>query len=794
MKIKFNSKSTISWLPYFAIPFIILLAVKYSTKSYKNEYVAINQSGSNVDSEEIITPAKLPDSVDFIFHIKPILSDRCFLCHGPDEGTREGGLRLDTQEGAFAAIGKNLDKHAIVPGNPENSQLISRINETDSEKIMPPTSSNLTLTEYEKKLLNKWIEQGAQWKEHWAFEPPKPISLPKIHNPDWATNEIDYFISKRLELEGLEPSHEAKKEKLIRKLYFDLTGLPPSIEDLDAFLSDTSSNAYEKVVDRLLESTAYGERMAANWLDLSRYGDTHGYQEDYERTMWPWRDWVISAFNRNIPYDEFVTWQIAGDLLPNSTLEQIVATGFNRNHKITQEGGVIDEEYRVEYVMDRTSTTAKAFLGLTMECARCHDHKYDPISQKEFFGFYSFFNKVNEKGVIEFKEIPEPKIEITQKEIDQTLAFINMPDSISKLGLMVMRDDAADRKTYLLNRGVYDAPNKEEEIIPHTPKSVLPFTDQYPKNRLGLAQWLFKEDNPLTARVAVNRMWQQIFGVGIVSTSDDFGNQGALPSHPELLDWLAITFREEGWDMKKLYKRMVLSSTYRQTSKVSSELLRRDPYNKLLARSSRSKLTSEMIRDNMLAVSDLLVKKIGGPSVKPYQPEGLWEETSSGVEGLLLKYIPDTGENGFRRSLYTFWKRTVPPPAMLIFDSPTRDLCEVKRQKTSTPLQALVMMNDPQLMEASKNLANKVLNNTSMNEADRIKYIFRKITSRFPEEQEINRLQNYLHETRNNSTDDNQDHDIAKKAEAQNTTSKDLRAYTNLISLIFNLDESIIKG
>lgn len=786
------SKKKISLILWFLIPIVVLWCVKLLSNPTVDGYVSRTQFETN--NTEVLSNQKLPDSVDFIFHIKPILSDRCFLCHGPDAGTREAGLRLDTEAGAFAALGENLDRHAIISGDPENSQLIQRINDVNPQKIMPPKSSNLTLSDYEKKLFTKWVEQGAKYKQHWAFEAPKAVTVPEINNPNWAKNEIDYFIAKRLELEGLESSEEASKEKLIRKLYFDLTGLPPSIDDIDAFLSDNSSSAYEKVVDKLLTSSAYAERMAADWLDLSRYGDTHGYQEDYERTMWPWRDWVISAFNKNLPYNKFVTWQIAGDLLPNASLEQVVATGFNRNHKITQEGGVIEEEYRVEYVMDRTGTTSKAFLGLTMECARCHDHKYDPISQKEFFGFYSFFNKVKEKGVIGFKEIPEPKIEITQKEVDEVLAFINMPDSISKLGLMVMKDDAAQRKTYLLNRGVYDAPNKEEEILPHTPKAILPFTEGYPKNRLGLAEWLFDEKNPLTARVAVNRMWQQIFGVGIVSTSDDFGNQGALPSHPKLLDWLAITFMEEEWDMKKMYKRMVMSSTYRQTSKVTPKLLQIDPDNKFLARSSRSRLTSEMIRDNMLAVSGLLVNKIGGPSVKPYQPKGLWQETSSGVEGVLLKYIPDKGENKYRRSLYTFWKRTVPPPAMLIFDSPTRDLCEVKRQKTNTPLQALVMMNDPQLMEASKNLAKTILKDTSKNEVEKIKYVFRKITSRYPDEDELGKLQNYLNELRSKHKLNNQETELTKNTETKNIVSKDLRIYTNLISLIFNLDEAIVKG
>ncbi|WOD42660.1 PSD1 and planctomycete cytochrome C domain-containing protein [Hwangdonia lutea] len=771
---------------YFLVPFAIVLLIKYGLSVSDGSYQSIGEASasekSHTDSADKIK--NLPDTIDYIFDVKPILSDRCYLCHGPDEGTREAGLRLDTQTGAFKAIEKDdLYKHVIVPGNPDESKLVYKITNTDLQQVMPPPTSNLSLSEYEKQVLIKWIEQGAEWKVHWSFVPPQKKEIPKVTNEDWAINKVDYFIAKRLEKEGLKPSEEASKEQLIRRVYFDLTGLPPTIQDIDVFLNDKTPNAYEKVVDKLLASKAYGERMAATWLDISRYADTHGYQDDLERVMWPWRDWVISAFNRNIPYDEFVKWQLAGDLMPNATPEQIVATAFNRNHKITQEGGVIDEEYRVEYVMDRTNTTSKAIMGLTMECARCHDHKYDPISQKEFYGFYGFFNKVDEKGQIDYGEIPKPNIKITQKEIDETLAFINLPDSIKEVKLMVMKDNAPDRKTYILKRGQYDAPDEEVQL--GTPNFILKYPDSLPKNRLGLAHWLFDKDNALTARVAVNRMWQHIFGVGIVSTSDDFGNQGALPSHPELLDWLAVTFREEGWDMKKMYKRLVMSSTYKQTSKIAPELLEIDPNNVLLARYSRSKLTAEMIRDNALAVSGLLVDKIGGPSVKPYQPPGLWAETTSG-QGL-TKYIPDTGENLYRRSLYTFWKRTVPPPSMMTFDAPTRDFCEVKRQKTSTPLQALVMLNDPQLIEAAACLAKNTLKDKTLSEAERVKLIFRKITSRFPTEEELNQLIQYV-ETVETEFENNSEIDKTENS------SKTEYAYTLLSSMIFNLDEAVIKG
>ena len=779
---------------YFVVPFVLLLFIKYVFSRSNEKYQSLNENFqtkeiSKVDGKQNII---LPDTIDYIFHVKPILSDRCYSCHGPDENVREAGLRLDTKEGAYAAIGEHLDKYAIVSGNTQLSQLVFRINTPDKEKMMPPATSNLSLTEYEKLLLTKWVEQGAVWKDHWAFVPPVKRGLPKISNPEFANNEIDYFIIKKLEENNLALSKPASKEKLIRRVYFDLIGLPPTLEDIDTFLNDSTENAYEKVVDRLLNSPAYGEHMASNWLDVARYADTHGYQDDLERIMWPWRDWVISAYNRNLPYDQFIKWQLAGDLLPNATLEQVLATGFNRNHKITQEGGVIDEEYRVEYVLDRTNTTSKALLGLTMECAQCHDHKFDPISQNEYYSFYGFFNKVAEKGRIEYDEIPEPNITITPKEIEDALSFVHLPDSIDQVKLMVMKDNAPDRKTYVLKRGAYDAPT--EEVEPSTPNMILPFSEEYPKNRLGLANWLFDDNNTLTSRVAVNRLWQQIFGVGIVSTSSDFGNQGALPTHPELLDWLAVTYSEEGWDTKKMLKLMVMSNTYRQSSTITPELLEMDPENKYLARSSREKLTAEMIRDNALQVSGLLVNKIGGPSVKPYQPEGLWEETTSG-QGL-TKYIMDTGENLYRRSLYTFWKRTVPPPAMMTFDAATRDFCSVKRQKTSTPLQALVMMNNPILIEAAEILALHTLNEESLTDEQRVEKIFRKITSRKPNDNELKKLMDFLEENSNEVDEiaiDRMNKILSEEINRQ-TTAERLYAFSKLTTLVFNLDEAIVKG
>lgn len=445
----------------------------------------VAEEGSSSQSEK-----RLPEVVDFNFHVKPILSDRCFKCHGPDVKTREAGLRFDTQEGAFAALGDKKDHHAIVAGDASKSTLIYRIYSDDPEDVMPPPESNLTLSDYERAILKKWVEQGAEWKTHWAYLPLEKPSLPVVQQEDWVRNEIDRFILARLEQEGLSPSVEAEKAQLLRRVTFDLTGLPPTLDALDRFLADDRPEAYENMVDELLSSDAYAENMTAKWLDIARYADTHGYQDDLERVMWPWRDWVIHAFRQNMPYDEFVTWQLAGDLLPNPTREQIIATAFNRNHKITQEGGVIPEEYRVEYVADRTQTFGTAFLGTSFECARCHDHKYDPISQKDYYSLFSFFNNVPEKGLIEqYGAIPEPYIKLTKAEIEENLTFIRNLDTMDNIPLMVMEEMDEPRQAYILKRGAYDKP--EEPVSPNTPAVFPPYSESWPRNRLGLANWLF---------------------------------------------------------------------------------------------------------------------------------------------------------------------------------------------------------------------------------------------------------------------------------------------------------------
>lgn len=769
----------------------ILVKYLYGTNDSYTEMRSMYAS-----DESAATSQELPETISFNFDVKPILSDKCFLCHGPDAGTREAGLRLDTEEGAFAALGELKDHYAIVPGKKEESKLIFRIFNEDPNVRMPPPVSNLSLSEYQKEVLEKWIEQGAEYESHWSFIPPVKPELPVVKNTSWAKNDIDLFIARKLESKNIQPAERAAKEKLLRRLYFDLTGLPPTIEAIDNFLADESEAAYEQLVDQLLASKEYGERMSSDWLDVARYADSHGYQDDLERTMWPWRDWVIHAFNSNLPFDKFITWQLAGDLLDKPTKEQILATGFNRNHKITQEGGVVDEEYRIEYVMDRTITTSKSLIGITMECGRCHDHKYDPVSQNEFYQMFDFFNQVDEKGRIDYGEIPAPYLELTDELIANEIPFIHKPDSIEEIKVMVMADSSGIRKTHFLNRGAYDA--KGDVVTAGTPKAILEFDENAPKNRLGLANWFLDEKNPLTARVIVNRYWQLIFGRGIVSTPADFGNQGAIPSHPELLDWLAVSFRESGWDVKGLIKNMVMSATYQQSSKISKELLYLDPENELLARGARYKLTAEMIRDNALAISGLLVRKVGGPSVKPYQPKGLWKETTGGGGGSLTNYIEGQGEHLYRRSLYTFWKRTVPPPSMMTFDTASRDFCEVKRQKTSTPLQALVLLNDPQYIEAARVLASNVLKSELDDDEAQIKELFKIVLSRLPDTKELKQMYSYLEganeELNDGTTNMDQLLNVGKTPLDENIEKEELYKYTTLACVLLNLEETIIKS
>ena len=984
----------------------------------------------------------LPDKIDYNLHVKPILSDKCFSCHGPDKNKQKAGLRLDIRSAAYAGLPESPGKVAINPGSLNGSEMFHRIMSEDAEYRMPSLKSHLSLSPKEKAILVKWIEQGAIYQSHWAFVKPAKPSVPKVKNKDWIINPIDNFIAQKLEQEKMQPSKQAEKELLLRRVSLDLTGLPPSIEEQDIFLKDNSPNAYEKQVDRLLQSPHYGEKMAVEWLDLARFADSHGYTVDAIRDMSPYRDWVIDAFNKNFRYDKFIQWQLAGDLMPHPTKDMLIATAFNRNHQQNLEGGIIDEEFQAEYVVDRINTTGIAMMGIPVGCARCHDHKFDPISQKNYYEMFSFFNHVKEAGQISFDgSMPSPTLLLPTEEKEKILQFINsdisaqedsiavtkkgtsadfdqwlhsknyqqlstqkiptaglqaeyhfdngtlkssnnpkqtgamkremggspgekpvfenkvngkalvldgdewldlspagvfkksdlfsihinvfipnnfkegvifhkcvaerlynyrgyhlyfknnklevnlshaapsnaiskvtkqdmpreqwiqltmtydgsskanglklfkdgnelqlettmdqlakdillngtnqpglqvgawnrglgfkggkvddilvynraltnieikiidgqttwasitgkLPEQLSQQELndlktyylsavnpgmvdaqkklqhlrstlsdstenipelMVMQEMPQPRKTFLLQRGNYDAPG--EEVFPNTPPSILPFPKALPKNRYGFALWLTDPNHPLTARVAVNRYWQNFFGTGLVKTTEDFGNQGELPSHPELLDWLAVSFRESGWDIKKLCRMIVLSATYRQNSKAVPSIAMQDPENRLLSHGPAVRMTAEMIRDNALVASNLLNKKIGGLSIKPYQPDGLWEINNT-------SYKADSGDAVYRRSLYIIVKRSVPNPTLGTFDATSRSYCVVRRQKTNTPLQALVTLNDPTFVEAAKVMGEQITreNNTRAG----ISSMYRKLTGQTPGKKAIELLE-----------------------------------------------------
>lgn len=936
-----------------------------------------------------MTAASFAADVDFARDVRPILSRNCFACHGPDAGQREADLRLDRFEEDEDVRGAAA---VVVPGNTAESELITRITSDDEDVVMPPPDSGKSLTAEQIEILKRWIEQGAEYAAHWAFIPPRRPEPPAVADPRWVRNPIDAFVLARLDREGLSPSEEADRRTLLRRVSLDLTGLPPTPAEIAAFVNDASSRAYEKVVDRLLSSHSYAEHMARDWLDAARYADTNGYQYDLEREQWVWRDWVIHAFDSNLSFDQFTIQQLAGDLLPDATDQTRLATAFHRNHPITIEGGVIDEEYRTEYVIDRVVTTSTVWMGLTMTCCRCHDHKYDPFTQRDFYGMFAFFNQVPERGLQGFDPrmaIPSP---LASEEIDRideelkvakaTLAerisavegefeswehelaeqvhnqwtivvpesrvseggatFELLPDNsllatgakpatdvygfrlsgtgrpihavriealtheslvdnstgrasngnfvlsefdiavgsgdefqpvkiaaaeadysqanydiagaidgkidrtgwavdgntkhenrvavfrleepltvadgaqvrirlhfawggshaIGRLRLslaeqplhdvptdiaeivsletagrspeqreqlrqylirnsgdaalqeagdvvarlraqrqqfakapatMVMADRNEPRTTHILERGEYDKPR--DVVQPHTPDSLTPMPEGAPRNRLGFANWLVAPEHPLTARVTVNRVWSRLFGRGIVETVEDFGTQGSPPTHPELLDWLAVEFIESGWDLKALLRQIVTSATYRQSSTLTEELRQRDPDNRLLARGPRFRLDAEVIRDSALAVSGLLVDRVGGPSVFPYHPPGLWQEINN-RPGYSRTYVKDTGENLYRRSLYTFWKRTVPPPSMATFDAPEREYCIVRRSRTNTPLQAFVLLHDPQFVEAARHLGGLMMA-TSGSDDDRIAAGFERVTARRPTEDEL---------------------------------------------------------
>ncbi len=1068
----------------------------------------------SIESDEIkAAQHSIPAEIDYNFHVKPILSDRCFKCHGPDQNKIKGDLRLDLQTEAYKATTNESSRvsQVIDPGHLRSSEFVGRILSNDPAYMMPPPEAHLELSASDKAILLRWIEQGAEYKDHWSFAPLAKPNLPTVENHEWAQNELDHFILRKIEEVGLGGAAKATKEIMLRRATLDLTGLPPTVEGLQAFLTDASPDAFERVIDRLLSSPHYGERMAMIWLDLARYADSHGYQDDGLRNTWPWRDWVIDAFNRNLPYDTFLLWQLAGDLLPSPTQEQLLATCFNRNHPQTQEGGVIDEEYRVEYVADRTNTVGKALLGLTMECARCHDHKYDPITQEDYFSLYAYFNNNNDAGIVPYNGEAAPTIILPDDETalyldslsrevkrleatihpsnfsadfsrwletldtahtiikaakqalvadfsferessilkshmqldkapkkvqdlkaetfayfskakntldaqvwghhddrpklvdgyrgkgvqfigdagirfnrdldfdrhqpfsvtlwvkvlkqgeegpifgktngdfegyrgwlcklnqDGTLSFqlnhvwpdnaidiqtlkpipvndwvhiamtydgsskaagvniyingakpayrlytdhlhksllhgtrgSNWSDQPFLLGMelrksikdvlmdelmiyrrelapveigynydgdieanvkeedlvklylctsmnptynrifeqltevrkehnlvltdqpevMVMRERKHPKATFILDRGAYDAPTREVQ------PRVLTFlgVDQvFDEDRLGLARWLINEQNPLTARVAANRLWSICFGEGLVVTQEDFGSQGDLPSHPQLLDWLAMRLIELDWDIKAFLKEIMMSATYQQSSITSPAQKDADPTNEYFSRYPASRLSAEIIRDQALAGSGLLVDKIGGPSVYPYQPKGIWKALATRNA---TEYRQQSGDSLYRRSLYTVWKRSSPPPAMLNFDAPDRYYCVVRRQNTSTPLQSLVLMNDPQFVEAARVLAEDMMR---LNAEDHgITLAFRRLLGRNPRKVELNNIERLY-----NSALEVYQRDPEAAAGLLATGEHppdrqldpaDLAAHTMIASTIVNFDEFVTK-
>lgn len=811
------------------------------------------------------------ESIRFSRDVRPILSSNCFECHGFDPDTREAGLRLDTLDGALAEL-ESGEGHAIVPGLPDQSVLLARIISHEPDEKMPPEDSGKNLTEANIKTLRQWIAQGAKYERHWAFVTPKKPTAPLVKDQDWIRNPIDAFVLARLEQRGMAPNVEATAEQLIRRVTLDLTGLPPTFEEIDAFLKDKKPDAYDKVVDRLLASRHYGERLAVPWLDAARYADTNGFSIDDHRDMWLWREWVIDALNRNMPYDQFVVEQIAGDLLPDATDQQRLATGFLRNSMNTHEGGTLPEEYRVIYIADKINTVSTVFMGLTMRCAQCHSHKYDPITQLEYYKFYAFFDTAHEPGkgakngntsptlrmdglltdsasfkrgvderiatlkqyqlhppeLIKARAAWETATQATAKgdlgtainipaderndahwatinaafaettrlwgrhvsTIDREIAVLTSDLEAGKSSVMVMKEQGP-RQTYLLTRGQYDQPDKEQSVGPGVPESLPSMGDTSPKNRLGLARWLTRGDHPLTARIAVNRYWQMLFGRGLVSTPDNFGSQGAFPTHPALLDWLAFDFSQNGWNTKRLIKTILMSATYRQSSSAPRSLIDHDPNNELLARAPRYRLSAEFIRDGALAIAGKLDTRVGGPSVYPRQPHGLWHEVShfgnpKAFSAQAFYPSDNTGLN--RRSMYTFWKRTSPPPSMIAFDAPTREVCAVQRSRTNTPLQALVLLNDPEYVGAARALATLAIKQGGTTVDERIRFIFRRATGRLPEAGESK----ILHRRFDQALDTYQQNADAAKALSGDGTAE-LAAWTVVTSIVLNLDEVITR-
>jgi hypothetical protein len=749
--------------------------------------------------------------VQFGRDILPILSTHCFTCHGPDAKVQKAGLRLDVFETATKKL--KTGNRAVVPGNVKESELIARIYAQDESERMPPKSAKKTLKDSDKVLLKRWIEEGAEYQRHWAFVVPKRPPLPEVQNKTWVRNPIDQFLLARMEKESLKPSQEADRYTIPRRLAIDLTGLPPTIEMADRFVNDKNPDAYERYVDRLLDLPAYGERWSHVWLDLARYADSNGYATDSGRTIWKYRDWVIDAINKNLPYDRFTIEQIAGDMLPGATQDQILATAFHRNTLTNDEGGTSDEEFRVVAVVDRVNTTMQVWMGVTIACAQCHDHKYDAISQEEYFRMFAIFNQsedsdksdnspnlliitpaeLNQKAklesVIAKLEMDllqaNPKFDEAQAQWEaDKKATAKAPANIKKIlaadakkrndaqklelmkyfrstlpELKAVADQiAAARKQYDAVKGVptpimRELPDKQKrvtkihirgnfldqgkEVRPGVPAFLHPLAKDQPANRLSLAQWLVSSDNPLTARVTVNRYWEQIFGLGLMESPDDFGIRGKAPTHPELLDWLAVEFSTNlQWDVKNLLKLIVTSAAYRQASTATPALIERDPDNRWLARGPRFRSSAEVIRDQSLYVADLLSPKMYGAPVRPPRPKlGL-----TAAFGGTTDWDTSAGEDKYRRALYTQWRRTTPYPSMTTFDAPSRNVCTISRPRTNTPLQALVTLNDPVYVEAAQALGRRLVKEGGPTLESKLQYGFRLCLTRPAREVELKRL------------------------------------------------------
>jgi hypothetical protein len=821
---------------------------------------------STAGSARAVAQASSAGKIQYARDIQPILSAHCFTCHGPDEKTRKAGLRLDVQEMATRKL--RSGSRAVVPGDVKASELVARIFATDPEERMPPAKGTKALKAAEKQMLKRWIEEGAAYQRHWAFVPPVRPPLPAVRDRAWPRTAVDYFLLARMEASGLKPSPEADRYTLARRVTLDLTGLPPTLQAVDRFVNDKSPDAYERFVDTVLESPAYGERWAQTWLDLARYADSNGYATDAPRTIWKYRDWVIDAINRNLPFDQFTIEQIAGDLLPGATQEQILATAFHRNTLTNDEGGTSDEEFRVAAVVDRVNTTMQVWMGMTLACAQCHDHKYDPFSQEEYFRLFAIFNQsedadrsdnspllstiapeeLKRKTTLEAeiagleKELLRPsaaldkaqpaweakaikekvpnsiktilaldvkkrsdaqKVELTKyyralapemkKTQDRLTAVRKELTTVIEVKTPIMRDLPAAQKrvTKIHIRGNFLDQGKE--VRPDVPALFHALPKDRPVDRLALARWLVAPENPLTARVAVNRYFEQIFGHGLVETPDDYGIRGKLPLHPELFEWLASDFVAQKWDVKKLLKMLVTSAAYRQVSQVTAALQERDPDNRLLARGPRFRIPAEVIRDQALFVSGLLSIKLHGPPVRPPQPKiGLNAAFGPGTD-----WQTSAGEDKYRRALYTQWRRTTPYPSMITFDAPSRNVCTIARPRTNTPLQALVTLNDPVYVEAAQALARRMVKEGGPSVGTRLTYGFRLCLVRPPRDAEMARLVSLYQQARE------QYQQYPKEAQQIATEplgplpagmdAAELAAWTVVANVLLNLDEVFAK-